>query len=159
MIKPSQIAWNPRLGASLNARRKLPPMMADYFSQVRELLVSDPPPAELHAMRLATKRVRYTLELFRPCYGPGLELRIATLQRLQQVLGEVNDCAATERLIEGLVPTSPARTRVRTFLRCRAAAKATELRREWRQNFDAPGREQWWLHYLSRSAKVRGRGL
>jgi CHAD domain-containing protein len=149
------IAWNPRLGASLNARRQLPPMMRDYFSQMRELLAADPPPAELHTMRLATKRVRYTLELFRPCYGPGLELRIATLQRLQQVLGEVNDCAAAERLIEGLVPASSARTLVRTFLRHRAAAKASELRHEWRQHFDAAGREHWWLHYLSRSAKVR----
>ncbi|MEI9973986.1 MAG: CHAD domain-containing protein [Ignavibacteriota bacterium] len=53
--------------------------------------------AELHVIRLATKRVRYTLELFRPCYGPGLELRITSLQRLQQLLGEVNDCAAAER--------------------------------------------------------------
>jgi CHAD domain-containing protein len=155
MTKTSQIAWNPRWGATLNARRKLPPMMGDYFSQVRELLASDPAPAELHTIRLATKRVRYTLELFRPCYGPGLELRIAALQRLQQVLGEVNDCAAAERLIEGLIPASAASMRVRTFLRRRAAAKATDLRREWRQHFDAPGREHWWCHYLSRSAKVR----
>jgi CHAD domain-containing protein len=155
MIKAGQIVWNQRVDASLNARRKLPAMMHDYFTQVRELLATNPAPAELHAVRLATKRVRYTLELFRPCYGRGLELRIATLQRLQQVLGEVNDCAAAERLIEGLVPASTARTRVQTFLRRRAAAKATELRREWRQTFDAPGQEHWWLHYLSGSAKSR----
>jgi len=154
MRKAGQIAWNPRVGASLNARRKLPQMMQEYFTQVRELLATDPAPAELHIIRLASKRVRYTLELFRPCYGPGLELRITALQRLQQVLGEVNDCAAAERLIEGLVPASTARARVQTFLRRRAAAKATELRRQWQSTFDAPGQEHWWLHYLSR-AKVR----
>ena len=65
MIKAGQIVWNQRVGASLNARRKLPAMMHDYFTQVRELLATNPAPAELHAVRLATKRVRYTLELLR----------------------------------------------------------------------------------------------
>jgi CHAD domain-containing protein len=149
------IAWNPRLSVTANARRHLPPMIHGYFTQVRELLATNPAPAELHPIRLATKRVRYTLELFRPCYGRGLELRLATLQRLQQLLGEINDCAAAERLIEGLVPASPVRRRAETFLRRRASAKATALRREWRDNFDAPGREHWWLRYLASSASVR----
>jgi len=153
MNKPGQIVWNVRLSATLNARRKLPPMMQAYFTQVRELLATDPAPAELHVIRLASKRVRYTLELFRPCYGRGLELRLKALQRLQQVLGEVNDCAAAERLIAGLVPASPARSRVQSFLHRRAAAKASALRQEWHDAFDAPGREHWWLHYLAGSVK------
>jgi len=155
MDKTNQIAWNPRLTAVLNASRQLPPTMRAYFVQGRELLATNPAPAELHALRLATKRVRYTLELFRPCYGRGLNSRIATLQRLQQVLGEVNDCAAAERLIESLVPVSPARRRVQTFLRRRASAKAAALRREWHGAFDAPGREKWWLHYLASGAGQR----
>ena len=155
MDKTNQIAWNPRLTAVLNASRQLPPTMRAYFVQGRELLATNPAPAELHALRLATKRVRYTLELFRPCYGRGLNSRIATLQRLQQVLGEVNDCEAAERLIESLVPISPARRRVQTFLRRRASAKAAALRREWHGAFDAPGREQWWLHYLASGARQR----
>lgn len=154
MGKASQIAWNQRLDAAANARRQLPPMVRAYFVQVRELLATNPPPAELHIMRLATKRVRYTLELFRPCYGPGLEIRLATLQRLQQVLGEINDCAAAERLIEGLVPASAQRKRVQTFLRRRAAAKAVALRKEWRGTFDVRGREHWWLQYLARSTRA-----
>jgi CHAD domain-containing protein len=155
MRKSGKLIWNPRLGVSLNARRQLPAMMRGYFAQVRELLTANPKPAELHAIRLATKRVRYTLELFRPCYEAPLEPRIAELQRLQQILGEVNDCAAAEHVIDGLVAPSLARTRAQSFLRRRAAAKATELRREWRQSFDAPGREHSWLHYLASSARVK----
>jgi len=154
MDKTNQLAWNPRLTAVWNASRKLPPVMRAYFGQGRELLATNPAPAELHALRLATKRVRYTLELFRPCYGRGLNIRLAALQRLQQVLGEVNDCAAAERLIESLVPASPARRRVQTFLRRRASAKAVALRREWHAAFDAPGREHWWLHYLAIGARL-----
>jgi CHAD domain-containing protein len=155
MDKTNQLAWNPRLTAVWNASRKLPPVMRAYFGQGRELLATNPAPAELHALRLATKRVRYTLELFRPCYGRGLNIRLAALQRLQQVLGEVNDCAAAERLIESLVPASPARRRVQTFLRRRASAKAVALRREWHAAFDAPGREYWWLHYLASGTRQR----
>jgi CHAD domain-containing protein len=129
-------------------------MVRAYFAEVRQLLAADPPPAELHTIRLATKRLRYTLELFRPCYGRGLETRLATLQRLQQVLGEVNDCAASDRLIAGLIPAGAARTRVRSYLQRRALAKATELRQEWHDTFDAPGREQWWLQYLATRTRV-----
>jgi len=146
---------NPRASASANARRRLPALVRAYFAQVRELLAANPAPPELHAIRLATKRIRYSLELFRPCYGRGLDQRLATLQHLQQLLGEINDCAAAERLIESLVRPSPARKRVRTFLRRRASAKAAALRREWHGNFDAPGREHWWLQYLAAGARVR----
>jgi CHAD domain-containing protein len=155
MGKTSEMAWNPRMAAPQNACRQLPALMREYFGEVRAMLASNPHPAELHAIRLATKRVRYTLELFRPCFGPGLDTRLATLQRLQQLLGEVNDCAAAERLIAGVVPDSPVRHRVETFLRRRAAAKATALRREWREAFDAPGREHWWLQYLATAGREK----
>ena len=154
MNKPTQIAWNSRLGAAENARRKLPEIVEAYFKDVREMLARNPAPAELHAVRLATKRLRYTLELFRPCYGRGLEQRIASLRQLQQILGEVNDCAAAERLIASDVPASEGRRRVETFLHRRAAAKAAALRRHWRDSFDAPGREHWWLDYLLKTTPV-----
>jgi len=157
MSKGTEITWNPRLAAAVNARRQLPRIVQAYFAEVRAILATDPPPSELHVIRLATKHLRYTLELFRPCYGRGLEIRLATLQRLQQVLGEINDCAAAGRLIEGLVPVSPQRKRVQTFLRRRASAKAVALRKEWHQAFDAPGREHWWLRYLARSPRVESR--
>ena len=159
MDKQGQIVWNDAVGAAANARRHLPALVTDYFVRVRQLLAADPAPAELHVIRLASKRLRYTLELFRPCYGPGLKMRLAALQQVQQILGEVNDCAATERLIQGLMPESPSLRRAQQFLQRRAAAKAAELRREWRQGFDAPGREQWWLGYLAGNAKAPNRRL
>jgi CHAD domain-containing protein len=159
MNKARDIPWNPRLGAARNARRQLPRLVRAYFAQVRTFLAADPLPAELHIIRLASKRLRYTLELFRPCYGPGLATRLASLQRLQHVLGEVNDCAAAKRLLTLLVPVSPTRSRVDRFLARRAAAKATAVRKEWREAFDAPGREYWWLQYLSRTPKASKRRL
>lgn len=157
MRKLYHIRWDERAGAAANARRGLPRLAAGYFARVRKLVAAEPSPDELHRLRLETKRLRYTLELFRPCYGPGLETRLAALRRLQQVLGEVNDSAVADRLLSNLMSASPQRVRVLRFLKERAAAKAQEFRKEWTGVFDAPGHEHWWSVYLARHARTPGR--
>lgn len=46
---------------------------------------------EHHAMRIAAKHLRYTLEIFAPVYRLGLKKYIARVTRLQQLLGEIHD--------------------------------------------------------------------
>ena len=58
--------WNERARASANAGRELPRMIADYFDDVRKALSAKASPASLHKIRLASKKVRYTLVFFRP---------------------------------------------------------------------------------------------
>jgi len=45
----------------------------------------------LHEIRLAGKRLRYALELFRGCFGQAHERLAPVLAGLQEVLGDVND--------------------------------------------------------------------
>lgn len=47
---------------------------------------------ELHAMRVAVKRLRYTLEIFRSLFDGETEPVLETLKKLQDLLGEVHDC-------------------------------------------------------------------
>jgi len=47
---------------------------------------------ELHAMRIAVKRLRYTLEIFRSLFEGAAEPVLETLKKLQDLLGEVHDC-------------------------------------------------------------------
>ena len=142
----------------MNARRELPHLAASYFARVRALLADDPSAPKLHRLRLLTKRLRYTLELFRPCYGPGLDTRLAALRRIQQSLGEVNDSAAAGRLLSrSMSAASPQRARILHFLEERAAAKSEEFRKDWSEVFDAPGQERWWTTYLARHARTPGR--
>jgi CHAD domain-containing protein len=47
---------------------------------------------ELHAMRLAAKRLRYTLECFAPIYKGGLEEVTSNLRKIQENLGIIHDC-------------------------------------------------------------------
>lgn len=158
MSKLGHIVWEESVGAAVNARRRLPALVSDYFAKGRELLAKEPKPPQLHALRLATKRLRYTLELFRPCYGPGLRARLAALRRLQQLLGDVNDCAtAAAELAKAARAKSPGRARVDRFLQQRAQAQTAEFSREWKQVFDAPGQQRWWTAYLTRHARPPGR--
>ena len=157
MSKRHVARWDARTAAAANARRELPRLAAAYFARVRELLADNPPPAKLHAIRLATKRLRYTLELFRPCYGPGLDTRLAALRHIQQLLGEVNDCSTTERWIGHAMQPSPLRVRVTKFLTARAAAQAQVFHAAWTSGFDAPGQELWWTRYLTRHARTPAR--
>ena len=156
MKKQGHIRWDENTGAASNARDHLPGFISAYFAQGRELLAKNPAPAELHALRLATKRVRYTLELFRPCYGPGFRQRLDSLLRLQQLLGEINDCATASAVLAS-IKSSSRRTRIDRFLQQRALTQTAAFCREWQAVFDAPGQESWWTGYLARHARPPGR--
>jgi CHAD domain-containing protein len=140
--------WSERSGPGANAKRELPRMMSDYFVQVRDAIAAKTSPADLHKIRLASKKVRYTLELFRPCYGPGFNERLAALKGVQTSLGDVNDAVAAADLIRDAMPRSAQRKTLRAYLKKRAAEKAEEFRVHWMETFDAEGQERWWLEFL-----------
>jgi CHAD domain-containing protein len=47
---------------------------------------------ELHAMRIAAKRLRYTLEAYAPLYADELAMQVRWGRQLQDWLGEIHDC-------------------------------------------------------------------
>ena len=100
MNKPARIRWDARTPAEVNARLHLPPLVAHYFAQGRQLLAANPQPAELHALRLATKRLRYTLEFFAPVLGAPVDPRVEQLTRVQDHLGNVQDAVIACGVLE-----------------------------------------------------------
>jgi hypothetical protein len=57
-----------------------------------ERYISDPDNvSQLHEMRIAAKRLRYTLELFAPHYGETAEKAVARIKELQDYLGRIHD--------------------------------------------------------------------
>jgi len=148
--------WQETATAGQNARRVLPGLAKAYFEEGRALVNAKATPRELHRFRLATKRLRYTLEVFRPCYGPGLDTRLASLRKIQQQLGEINDCAATERLLDDcLAPRSPVRARLANFLRARTVQKIAGFNAFWRDHVDRPDELERWTDYLARRTHRR----
>ena len=108
MPKGKRTDWDPAASAVSNARLKLPALVEPYFRAGRKLAGTGL--GELHKFRLLTKRLRYTIEFFRFCYGPGLEDRLRDLRKIQDYLGAISDCESARELIE---ETLPARSRER----------------------------------------------
>ncbi len=145
-----RVEWDEAASASANSRARLPAMAQSYFEQGRKLLDPSSAPAAMHRFRLETKAFRYTLEFFRPCFGPALDRHLSGLCEIQDCLGALNDCAATRDLIAEKLPKhDPGRERIEAFLAGRGKREAAKFRRYWRTTFDRPGQEQRWLRYLS----------
>jgi CHAD domain-containing protein len=152
-----RVEWDEAASASANARAGLPAVAQSYFELGRELLDPSSAHSAMHRFRLETKAFRYTLELFRPCFGPALERYLGGLREIQDCLGALNDCAATRDLIAEKLPKHALeREQTEAFLVGQGNRQAARFRRYWRTTFDAPGQQQRWLRYLSRrSAESR----
>ena len=73
-----------------NARRVLAIRIAEFYSY--EPVVPYPELSEaLHDLRISAKRLRYTLELFRPQFGKVGERQIQRVKAIQEALGALHD--------------------------------------------------------------------
>lgn len=86
-------AQNPPRSAALHAlgcsaiREKLEQFL--YY----EVFIRDPEDKDdLHAMRIAAKHLRYTLEIFSSLYADELKPYLKALRQTQEMLGEIHDC-------------------------------------------------------------------
>jgi CHAD domain-containing protein len=48
--------------------------------------------AEHHAIRIAAKKLRYTLEVYGPLYRRGLKKPLSRIKKIQEILGDLHDC-------------------------------------------------------------------
>jgi len=63
-----------------------------------------------HQMRIAAKRMRYTMEIFAPAYDGRLDDFIAAAKDLQTMLGELHDCDVWSERLEQFLLTEQRRT-------------------------------------------------
>jgi CHAD domain-containing protein len=133
-LKPSQ-------SAAENARVVLPKMARKYFEAGRKAIDGKRPPEELHGFRLETKRFRYTLELFRPLYGPNLDRYLKALREMQGALGKVSDYQAIQRVLSS---DGELKKQIEHALK----GKLRDLRQSWR-GFDSDGQLKRWRTYLA----------
>jgi CHAD domain-containing protein len=80
------------------------------------------PPPTLHRLRIACKRLRYTLELFEEALGPGTDPLLKTLVTVQDHLGAVQDHITA---LATIAATARAHPRNRTIA-AYAASRTTE---------------------------------
>lgn len=77
----------------------VPSLAADDISKRLGTLLSYEPwiqypeaVAEHHAMRIAAKKLRYTMEFYAPMYRYGLRKSLARVKKVQEILGDIHDC-------------------------------------------------------------------
>lgn len=82
-----------------NARRILAVKMGEFYSYAPIVHTEDEVEA-LHNLRIAAKRLRYTLELFRVVFGAEGERQIERVKAIQEALGQLHDHDVRIALIE-----------------------------------------------------------
>jgi CHAD domain-containing protein len=138
-----------------NARAVLPRLAKKFFSAGRKA-ASEKSPAGLHKFSLRVKQFRYALEAFEPVYGPSMEIFVADLRKVQQLLGTLNDGVATEGLLKARPDAKDeAIAAVIALARSRAKDKGRKFRKYWKQEFDAAGREAAWRAWLGGETPVK----
>jgi CHAD domain-containing protein len=147
-VKTRKKLWKRRLDVQGNVRRRLPELAARYIRRGNRAFRKGKEWDDVHKFRIATKRFRYTLELFEGQYGPGLTKRIDELKQLQTLLGDANDCIATAALLNAVPDTAD----LRTELASKADAKLKKARAWWRSHLGNTDAEHLWLSYLQRAA-------
>lgn len=74
----------------INARRVLAVRIAEYFSYAG-IVPLEQAVEPLHNLRIAAKRLRYTLELFREVFGDAGKVQLDRVKAIQAELGELHD--------------------------------------------------------------------
>ena len=138
--------WKTSENAAGNARRVLPKLAQSYFKAGRKAADGKRSARALHRFRLATKRFRYALELFRPLYGPSLDRRLKTVHELQDVLGKISDYQTILNMLAG---DKEIGAKVKHSLK----RKSSDFPKQWKA-FDSGGQLKQWKAYLGRGPRT-----
>jgi len=137
-------------GASLPATEALPPLVARPWRRLRRAhkgLGPESSDAELHRLRLLTKRARYAAEAVSPALGRPARRFAKATARLQDVLGDHQDATLTQAWLRGrAVAATPAQAFACGELCAIEALVAERTRAEWPKAWKRlarRGREAW----------------
>lgn len=122
-----------------SALHVLPKTLEEFYAHNPE----DLSPHSLHMLRISAKKLRYTLELFEPCYGDTLDPFIASIKDLQEILGDIHDCDVMIDFLQQRVPVVMKSDRsllgsvaaVLSRLDSQRVEMATKFTEFWNQNF------------------------
>jgi CHAD domain-containing protein len=120
-------ALNPNGGSHLpleeTARTRLPKFVKRFLKDGDHSASAD----ELHHVRIEGKKLRYSLELLEPVYGPAVTDWIEKVKNVQSLLGKANDCRAVRLLVTDVGGDDE----VEAWLKKRQQKKTREFRKAW----------------------------
>ena len=150
--------FRPKRPALENARQLLPQQVREFLKAGDRTTRKPGRPAKVHRFRILTKRLRYELEYFLPCYGQALQAYLELLKELQATLGALNDCVASRELLSDLLEAGhPPRRHKKLFaaLDHREEQLLAEFKEEWSQKFANTKLRRQWVRYLAHPPRRR----
>jgi len=133
------------------SKHTLPDVAARQFRKLRRTvrrLKRSPSNADLHSVRIKTKRARYAAELAEVCDGKAVTRFIKTAKQFQDLLGTHQDAVMAERYVQGLLKYQTGQGAAFTagLLVARANQRREEVRKEfwseW-QRLKKRGKRAW----------------
>ncbi len=134
--------WSESSSVAVNARTVLPEFFNAFYKRA-ETVVKKGDPQALHDFRLAAKKFRYSLEMFRGIHGPTMVQLLALMKDLQDRLGAISDCSTTRAML-----TEGDSVEFVAWLEARSARMIEEFRRFWHERFDTAAAQKW-CNYLA----------
>src|SRR5579863_2786902 len=128
------------------AQRMLPRVAQEFFERGNQAAKTKKSPAELHRFRIASKKFRYTLELFTSLYGPGMNSSLEKIRQAQGLLGEINDCETVRSLLAHYKNADS----LMSWLRKRQRRKIEEFHEFWEETFGGDREMRSWNAFLRR---------
>lgn len=155
-IEPASIVpparKEPYPGGAVMAAALLPRLVDDYWRAGDHAASRADDWKGLHQFRLATKHLRYTIELFAGCYHPrGLRPRLEVLRRMQGHLGRINDCESARGL-----DAIRADAGFRSWLAARQDQERDKFLAAWNEEARQGVTSRRWKQYFSRPAFGNG---
>lgn len=139
-----------RFGAGpigLTAVRMMPRLAARHFKHGKEAAGHKTTHRELHRFRIATKKFRYTLDLFAPLYGHSVDDLVQELKGIQTLLGDINDCATVRRMVRAAPacehPDQNDKRTISAAIEEKQRGKTAEFRAQWSKSFTGAKVRQW----------------
>ena len=105
------------------AGSRLPKLAKRFLKDAAHAASAD----DLHHVRIEGKKLRYSLELLEPVYGPAVNDWIERVKNVQTQLGKANDCRAVRLLVADLGGDAE----VEDWLKKRQRKKTREFRKAW----------------------------
>ncbi len=137
-----QISRNPETGGADHAILLAARL---FFSRGETAGKAKSPPRALHRLRIAAKKLRYTLEL-----GPGVMSRnqLEKIEQLQADLGKIHDLDAVRELLKEY----PGSKKLRGSMRKEQRTLTREFHKFWSSEFDGKKQRRAWMSRIEKFA-------
>jgi CHAD domain-containing protein len=128
------------------ARKVLSSIAKDFLRHGDEAASPKASPHDMHRFRIVAKKLRYTLELFQPCYGAVLNGSVAGIKRTSGLLGDINDSAT----VGDMVAEYEGARQLTRHLKKRQDKKTEEFRDYWAEERKEGEDLRNWINHLGR---------